>query len=115
MAVTIVATLGVTGQAGSDNSHFNWPVDVEMDASGNIYVADTLNRRVQIFNRNRVWQMTLGKTGEWSDDFNHFNDPTGVAVDARDNIYVAANRNPFTWRIGIIPLLWHWEICHLRV
>jgi sugar lactone lactonase YvrE len=74
-----VATLGVTGVAGADNSHFNEPNDVEVDASGNIYVADTWNNRVQKFNSSRAWQMTLDQ----------FWGPSGVAVDLLGNIYVA--------------------------
>ena len=49
---------------GSDNAHFNGPLGVAVDASGNIYVADTGNHRVQVFNSSRAWQMTMGVTGQ---------------------------------------------------
>jgi DNA-binding beta-propeller fold protein YncE len=60
-----------------------------VDASGNIYVADRGNHRVQKYNSNLEWQMTLGITGECGYDFDHFCEPYGVAVDVTGNIYVA--------------------------
>ena len=43
------STLGVTGEPGSDNSHFYLPYNVSFDSAGKIYVADLLNQRVQVF------------------------------------------------------------------
>ena len=82
-----VATLGVTGGPGSDNNHFNHPQGVAVDASY-IYVADTENHRVQIFNRNtRAYIATIG--GSYGTGNNQFKYPTDVAVDAAGNLYVA--------------------------
>ena len=35
--------------SGTDNEHFNAPLSVDCDAKGNVYVADYLNDRVQVF------------------------------------------------------------------
>ncbi|HLN45956.1 MAG TPA: hypothetical protein VK209_09655 [Candidatus Sulfotelmatobacter sp.] len=44
-----LATLGETGDEGSDNNHFGHPIDVAVDKIGNIYVADSSYARVQRF------------------------------------------------------------------
>ena len=88
LSITYIATLGVTGFAGSDNSHFDFPEGVGVDANC-IFVADSNNQRVQVFNRNTLaYVATLG-TGTWGQDSNHFNHPTDVGIDAAGYIYIA--------------------------
>src|SRR4029077_3043811 len=41
--------LGVKGEAGNDNGHFRFPEGVTCDKEGRIYVADSGNNRVQVF------------------------------------------------------------------
>src|SRR5207245_7928086 len=84
-------TLGTTGIFGSDNSHFNFPTGVAVDPSGNIYVADVNNHRIQKFNSAGVYQSTLG--GGAGTDNSHFDFPRGVAVDSSGNLYVADTAN----------------------
>ena len=48
-----VATIG--GSYGTANNQFKYPTDVAVDASGNIYVADYGNKRVQQFSSSRVY------------------------------------------------------------
>ena len=85
-----LATIG-TGTAGSANNQFNNPSGVTADASS-IYVADTWNNRVQIFNRStRAYVATVG--GSWGSGNNQFKDPSDVAVDASGNLYVADYNN----------------------
>jgi sugar lactone lactonase YvrE len=90
-AHSYVTTLGTTGVFGSDNSHFDHPEGVGVDASY-IYVADSNNNRVQIFNRTTyAYVATLGTGfGQGNNQFNH---PTDVVVDSTGNIYVADNWN----------------------
>lgn len=83
-----VGTLGVTGESGADNAHFNLPIDVEVDTAGNLYVADHYNCRVQKFNANRIYQMTFGKPGSCTPDLTDVA-PEEVAVDAQGRVYVA--------------------------
>jgi sugar lactone lactonase YvrE len=90
-APSYVTTLGTTGVVGSDNSHFNHPEGVGVDANY-IYVADSNNNRVQIFNRTTyAYVATLG-TGYGQGNY-QFNHPTDVVVDSAGNIYVADNYN----------------------
>jgi len=86
------STIGVTGVFGSANNKFNSPSGIAVDSSGNIYVADTGNHRIQIFNSTRNYQATIG-TGVAGSGNNQFNFPNGVAVDSSGNIYVADTGN----------------------
>ena len=80
-AITYVATIGVSGESGADNAHFNSPQGVAVDVTkGRIYVADANNRRVQVFDyQTRAYQSTLDGLSYTSD----------IAVDADGNLYVA--------------------------
>ena len=90
-APSYVATLGMTGTAGSGNNQFDTPQGVAVDANY-IYVADTENHRVQVFNRNTLaYVATIG--GTKGSGNNQFKYPTDVAVDAAGNIYVADYAN----------------------
>ncbi|TLX82085.1 MAG: hypothetical protein E6L00_04660, partial [Thaumarchaeota archaeon] len=96
-------TIGVTGVPGSDQSHFNSPAGVAVDSlSGDIYVADSLNHRVQIFDSSGNWKKTIGETGVPGSDQSHFNFPTGVAVDSSGNIIVG---DSFNYRVQIFSAL----------
>ena len=55
---TYVATIGA-GTYGTDNNHFNHPTDVAIDTTGNIYVADNWNKRVQQYQRGSGLQAHL--------------------------------------------------------
>jgi sugar lactone lactonase YvrE len=88
-----VATLGVSGQQGEDNNHFNSPHGVAVDGNF-IYVADTWCHRVQIFNRaTRAYTATLGENCTAGSTNDHFSSPYDVSVDTAGNLYVADNGN----------------------
>ncbi|MBI4200532.1 MAG: 6-bladed beta-propeller, partial [Chloroflexi bacterium] len=59
---------------------------VAVDASGNVYVADQENDRIQKFTSGGLF---LAKWGSFGSGDGQFNEPRGVAVDAAGNVYVA--------------------------
>jgi tripartite motif-containing protein 71 len=66
------------------------PHGIAVDASGNIYVADTLNHRIQKFDSSGNLVTKWGSEGTGD---GQFISPIGVAVDTSDNVYVADSDN----------------------
>ena len=62
-----INTIGVTGESGSDNQHFSNPHLIAIDSLDRLYVADSFNQRVQIFDISEpltpTYAATLGITG----------------------------------------------------
>ena len=65
---------------------FAKPTGVAVDADGNLYVCDTLNNRVEIFDADGKFVSTFGKAG---DGPGYFARPKGVAIDSDGHIWVA--------------------------
>ena len=90
-------SVGEGGVYGSDDTHFGglWdgPAGVAVDSSGNTYVADPDNHRVQKCTSNGSCSTFAGVTGEPGSDDDHLEDPFDVAVDADGNVYVADQDN----------------------
>jgi len=78
------------GSSGNADGQFISPFGVAVDSSSNIYVADTNNNRIQVFNSAGVHQLSFGSSGSAD---GRFDAPRGVAVDNLGNIYVADTRN----------------------
>lgn len=74
--------VGQPGVHGSDNAHFgSWWAGLEgslaVDAAGRVYVPDTGNHRIQVFNPNGTYYRTFGSYGTGNDQFDC---PAGVAI-----------------------------------
>lgn len=68
----------VVGPRGEDPAYqFYWPQDVAVDDRGRMYVADTRNARVQVFDANGEYVRTLGREGQGPGEFVG---PVGLAV-----------------------------------
>jgi sugar lactone lactonase YvrE len=65
---------------------FGAPQGVAVDGDGNVYVTDTLNDRVEIFDADGTFISTFGKAG---DGPGYFARPKGIAVDSDGHIWVA--------------------------
>ena len=78
--------IGTIGKAtGEVEGSFLFPTYVQVDAKGNLYVADTLNSRVQMFDADGKFVQQFGKRGN---AYGMFDKPKGVAVDNFGNLYV---------------------------
>ena len=65
---------------------FARPSGLAVDRDGNLYVADTLNNRIEIFDGDGKFVSTFGKAG---DGPGYFARPKGVAIDSDGHIWVA--------------------------
>jgi DNA-binding beta-propeller fold protein YncE len=74
------------GRRGSEPGEFNFPTNLFVDAKGQLYVADTLNFRIQVFGPDGRFLRAFGVQGDAAGTFNR---PKGVAVDSEGHIYVA--------------------------
>ena len=61
--------LGKWGSRGSGDGQFAYPLGVAVDGAGNVYVADTLNNRVQVFDSNRRFLLKRGYEGAGDGQF----------------------------------------------
>ncbi len=84
MSGELIQTIG--GERGEAPGHFLFPTYVAVDGNGNVYVTDTLNSRVQMFDAEGKYVKTFGQRGNaWG----MFDKPKGVALDRFGNLYVA--------------------------
>jgi len=76
------------GGFGSGNGQFNWPHGIAADASGNIWVADTYNARLQQFTSDGKFSQAIG--------IDVLTSPCGVAIDPSGNVWAT---DTFTHRV----------------
>ena len=79
--------LGIQGESSGD---FLKPCGVAADGSGNIYVADTYNNRIQVFDSSGTFVKAWGQKGTGSGNLAR---PWDVAVDSEGSVYVADTYN----------------------
>src|SRR5690606_3535480 len=72
--------------------HFFEPTGLATDASGNLFVADRQNCRVQKFDKKGKFLMTFG-TARCGGQYDRMGSPMDVAVDSKGNVYVAEEWN----------------------
>ena len=75
---------------GTGDGQFRSPCDVAVDSSGNVYVSDMQNYRIQKFDSEGGFLTKWGWCGSGDGAF-HF--PLGIAIDSSGNVSVADNNN----------------------
>lgn len=85
------------GSEGAGDYQFAHPRGIAGDASGNIYVADSWNNRIQKFAPDSTFIMKWGTEGSGEGQFML---PTAVAVDGTGNIYVTDSGNNRVQKFG---------------
>jgi sugar lactone lactonase YvrE len=83
--------LRTIGKAGTKHEatapgDFSRPTNVAVDKDGNLYVTDTFNNRVEIFDAEGTFIRAFGKAG---DGPGYFARPKGIAIDSDGHIWVA--------------------------
>ena len=78
------------GFFGTGDGQLNRPGGVATDSSGNVYVADYLNDRIQKFDSNGNFITKWGSEGSGDGQFNA---PNSVATDSSGNVYVTDYAN----------------------
>jgi trimeric autotransporter adhesin len=118
--ITTVAGDGTQGYKGdggqATSAGLTNPYGVAVDASGNIYIADTISQRIRMVTRSTGIITTVAGDGTYGyrgdggqATSTSLTDPRGVAVDASGNIYIA-DTNGYRIRMvtrstGIITLM----------
>lgn len=79
--------LGTIGSGrGQGPGQFYYPTYVTLDGDGNLYVSDSMNARIQMFDPNGKYIRSFGERG---DAWGMFEMPKGVALDSFGNLYAA--------------------------
>jgi uncharacterized protein (TIGR03663 family) len=86
----VMAPERVWGGPGSGNGQFAEPRGLASDGRGNLYVADTKNSRIQVFDTSGNFLRAFGRKGGGQGELN---EPCGVAVDPDGDIWVADTWN----------------------
>lgn len=86
-AFKVLRRIGVSGKKHilTAPGTFSLPTNVALDGDGNVYVTDTLNNRVEIFDADGNFISMFGKHG---DGPGYFARPKGIAVDSDGHIWV---------------------------
>jgi sugar lactone lactonase YvrE len=98
------------GIAGAGDGQFDSPAGIAADASGNIYVSDVGNHRIQKFESHGIYQIQWGGPGT---DAGQFAGPNGVAADSSGNVYVADRNNNRIQKFdgnGSFLKMWGWGV-----
>jgi DNA-binding beta-propeller fold protein YncE len=82
------------------------PFGVAVDSKDNLYVADTENNRIQVFDTSLKFVQVIGSSGSQLEEFSA---PSGVAVDSKDNLYVADTYNQKIQKFALSQI-WVFEI-----
>jgi len=97
----------------SGDGQFSGAHGLAVDNSGNIYVADTFNHRIQVFDSSGNFITKFGSLGSNPGEFNR---PWDVVVDDLGRIYVAEQSN---WRVQVFDQNFNFlfefgSLCDLR-
>ena len=88
---------GGDGTPGVAFGQFNRPAEVRITPAGLIYVSDSFNHRIQVFDSRGIFLSSIGSgiagNVQGSLSTTRFDTPTGLALDSSGNLYVAESGN----------------------
>jgi sugar lactone lactonase YvrE len=84
----LLRRIGTTGKNHTltDEGNFSKPTNVAVGKDGLVFVTDTLNDRVEVFDADGNFVRTWGKNGDGPGDFAR---PKGIAIDSDGHVWVA--------------------------
>ncbi len=81
----------VFGSEGTGNGQLHQPGGIAIDSSGNLWIVDADNNRIEKFSSSGTWIASYGKTGSGEVQFN---EPRAIAINqSTGNLYVADKAN----------------------
>src|SRR5208282_3071543 len=86
MLASAYAFTNTFGSYGSGNGQFYGPRGVAVDQSGNVFVADYNNSRIEEFSNSGTYLTQFGSLGYGN---GQLDGPIGVAVDQSGNVFVS--------------------------
>ena len=90
----MIGNASAPGGHGNSSELLNQPVGITMDPMGNLYVADSINHRIQFFLAGQSTGTTIaGITGVSGLALNQLNTPYWVILDSQLNMYVSDTYN----------------------
>lgn len=91
---TGVTVAGTSGTSGNSANRLNQPWNIYIDQTNNyLYIADSLNHRVQLWLPGAINGITVAGTGTQGSTASLINTPKDVFVDSSKNLYVADSGN----------------------
>ena len=80
----------IFGNPGLGKGEFDSPSGITTDSNDNVYVADSINHRIQKFTSSGEFITSWGSEGSGDGEFNF---PSGIAVHCNDVIFVTDSLN----------------------
>jgi len=80
--------IAIWGKDGENDMEFKIPYGISINSLDQIFVTDTGNHRVQVFNKDGNYISQFGSKGDGKGEFQY---PLAITIDIHDNIYVADN------------------------
>jgi len=86
--LTFIRKIGTPGKNHTltDPGEFSVPTNVALDADNNLYVSDTYNNRIEVFDADGNFIRQFGKAGDRPGKFTR---PKGIAIDVDGHVWVA--------------------------
>jgi DNA-binding beta-propeller fold protein YncE len=87
--LTLVRTWG-GDEINDENQFFKFPGDVKVSQDGLIYIADSINNRIQVFDRKGNFKRSVGTAGQGPSDLLQ---PSSLDLDKNNNLIVSDSGN----------------------
>jgi uncharacterized protein (TIGR03437 family) len=104
-------TSGFIGDGGpATSAEMNYPTGLAIDSAGNLYVADSLNRRIRKLSGNNLTTIAGNGVLSYSGDGGpaiaaQLNTPQGVAVDSSGDFYIADTFNNVVREVSVSGII----------